>query len=340
MKIVAIGDPHITSNFAEFDAVMDRAMNMNPGLIVVLGDLFHTHSTIKADVLDYWIRTIRRVGKDHRIAILRGNHDAPHDKVSYNKIGPIKFLSELDFGPNVIIANEPKVLEVGSEKLLFVPFFYSEDELDAAVMSLSPEPAQYDYIFCHQTFDGGKYENGFYAPDAFSGNILRSLLKPGGKIVSGHLHARQELGEIVYVGTPMWQTRSELNSEKFILQIDTLNRALFWVNTDEVIARPISLELTNLNDVNTLAQLIKNKKYSDVYLTIKANEEEVLQIKKSALKMVPTAKIKVAVQKKSVHRAADGFKKKDFYAWLSEIASQEEKEMCLSYLQKIGRTHG
>jgi len=40
-------------------------------------------------------------------------------------------------------------------------------------------------LFCHQTFDGAKFENGFYAPDGFDFSGIKYE-----KIISGHIHTQ------------------------------------------------------------------------------------------------------------------------------------------------------
>lgn len=339
MKIVAIGDPHITNNFDDFDKVLSKALEQSPDLIVILGDLFHTHSTIKADVLHYWVKTIKELSRRVKVAILRGNHDAPHDRSSYNKMGPVKFLSEIEWGPNVIVANEPIAFNMSNANLLLLPFFYEEEDLNKAVESLDLQ-SSVDYVFCHQTFDGGKYDNGFYAPDAFSGDFLKSKLSNEGLIISGHLHSRQELGKVIYVGSPLWLSRSDTDSDKFILLIDTETKELRWIDMSSVVERPVSVIIKSIQDVDSLVGKMQGRHTNDLFVTIQSSAEEVSAIKKSLLNAFPHAKIKI-VPTNTTQKRNKVYKAQDLFSWLKERASQEEYEVLVSYLnQTMWGVHG
>lgn len=341
-KIVCIGDPHITNNTEEFDKILGLVEKLGPDLVVILGDLFHTHSLIKAEILHYWIETINKLAQKYKLAILRGNHDAPYDKVLYQKIGPIAFLNQFIQHPNVIIANTPKVWSDDSAdiRLLFLPFVYTEHDLKTAIQPFIEQNVKFDFIFAHQTFTGGVYENGFYAPDALDVNILTPLLKPEGKVISGHLHTRQELPNVIYVGTPLWLTRSDLSQEKFILEILLKPTLQFvWHNTGQVINRPIFITIKSIEEAQKIAQEQKHNDINldsqshNIYFTIRAKESEIALIKKYLLQYFPNAKIKIEIVKEREHKLL--YKKQSFYEWLKEQVPESEYNLFLTTIKEL-----
>lgn len=337
MRIVAIGDPHITNNFDIFDRVVDKALSLSPDMVVILGDLFHTHSVIKAEVFNYWMEKIRYIKERTKLVIIRGNHDAPHDKVIYDKVGPIKFLSSIFNDESVIVANHIKTFSSSDIDLLFMPFFYTEQEMESALSSLPINTQKFDYIFCHQTFEGGMYQNGFYAPDAFKIDFVQSLLKPNGKIVSGHLHAKQQFGPVVYVGTPMWLTRSDLDSDKFILEIDAVNKELKWHSVSDVVPRPYSYTVRSIEDAQKVIEELSGKKLSSVYFTIELSKEEELKSIRSLLgRHFPDAKMKVNIKKESRFKEL-GSRHKSFYEWIVEqIGDAADRDEVIKVINRFG----
>ena len=80
MKVIAIGDPHFkTDNIQEVDMFIDKMYNLvdkhQPNLIVILGDLLHTHERLHVDPLNKAYEFINKMRKISKTIILVGNHD-------------------------------------------------------------------------------------------------------------------------------------------------------------------------------------------------------------------------------------------------------------------------
>jgi hypothetical protein len=86
---------------------------------------------------------------------------------------------------------------------------------DSRAFTEACQKSKSEVLFCHQTFLGGKNDNGFYAPDGISLDLI-----PQTSIISGHLHCSQIVGKCRYVGSPRWMTASDANQEKVIEIID------------------------------------------------------------------------------------------------------------------------
>lgn len=72
------------------------------------------------------------------------------------------------------------------------------------------------YVYCHQTFYGSRYENGFYAPaeDSINPDFIPQ------KIISGHIHTPQQFGKVWYIGAPRWRIKTDANVMRSIWVID------------------------------------------------------------------------------------------------------------------------
>ena len=82
-------------------------------------------------------------------------------------------------------------------------------------LSLCSEYPEDATVVCHQTFNGGQYDNGFYAKDGIDPNLV-----PQPMILSGHIHAPQSFGKVWYVGAPRWRTASDANVERAIWVVE------------------------------------------------------------------------------------------------------------------------
>lgn len=119
MKVIAIGDPHFkTDNIQEVDIFIEKMYNLavkeEPNLIVILGDLLHTHERIHVDPLNKAYEFIDKMRKISKTIILVGNHDmcfAENTEVMmYNN--QIKNIQDIQVGDKIMgdDLNERKVL--------------------------------------------------------------------------------------------------------------------------------------------------------------------------------------------------------------------------------------
>jgi len=80
VEILTIGDPHIqTNNIPEIELFMDRmeklAVDRKPDLIVILGDVLHTHERLHTLALNKAYELVDRMRNIAKTYVLVGNHD-------------------------------------------------------------------------------------------------------------------------------------------------------------------------------------------------------------------------------------------------------------------------
>lgn len=80
MKIIAIGDPHFkTDNIEEVNIFIQKIQELclkeQPNLIVILGDILHTHERIHVSALNKAYELVEILRKISKTVILVGNHD-------------------------------------------------------------------------------------------------------------------------------------------------------------------------------------------------------------------------------------------------------------------------
>jgi DNA repair exonuclease SbcCD nuclease subunit len=205
MRLLWIGDPHATPEDlrdarALIGHVEDVARRERPDVIVLAGDLYHTHAVIHAEVQLFWREAFEALGKLAEVVVIKGNHDAPGDQGSK----ATALLAHLDQVEAVLY--EPRVYG----KLLFCP--YTDGE---TLVRWSNEYPECTTLFCHQTFDGSTYENGFYAEDGIKVERLAQE-----RVISGHIHTPQSFFRVWYPGAPRWRTLSDANVERAIWIMD------------------------------------------------------------------------------------------------------------------------
>lgn len=207
MKILRVGDPHITvRNIPEaqklIEHVYDIAWKNQVNRVEFMGDLFHTHAVVRVEVLDFWKTTFMGFLKANiPVLALVGNHDQPGSKEKEQVMNSLNVFSEL-----ATIIDRPRIID----NIAYAPYMSDHNSLIEACERMYQSGAK-KLLVAHQTFTGAQYENGFYAEDGLDpAHIAQD------SIISGHIHMQQEIGKCFYIGTPKWDTMSDANEDKGI----------------------------------------------------------------------------------------------------------------------------
>ena len=88
--VLCIGDPHIqVSNISETDLLIERLINLatkkKPDLIIVLGDVLHTHERLHTIALNKAYELINNMRLISKTYVLVGNHDMINNQVFLNE---------------------------------------------------------------------------------------------------------------------------------------------------------------------------------------------------------------------------------------------------------------
>ncbi len=207
MKMLIVGDPHATPDSIDemerlMDFVIKTALEQKVNMVVLTGDQYHTHSIIHLSVQAFWSRTFKKMEKLGLLTVaLVGNHDrSGNHSHSYESAMSVH-------EDNVRVVNAPQTIS----GILFIPYIHDGEYF----VKLCNGVPHRKTVICHQTFDGSKYENGFYAKEGIDASLI-----PQTQIISGHIHAPQELGKVWYVGAPRWRTVSDANTERAIWLVE------------------------------------------------------------------------------------------------------------------------
>lgn len=206
MNLLFLGDPHCQiSNLEESERLLEffhnRILELKPDKAIILGDIFHSMALVRAEVLDFWNRWLAKLSSSGtRVIVLVGNHDLVSR--AHESIHSLSSLKRIEESPY----SDLKIVDIpyAEDNFVFMPYTHDKETF----IELANQ-GRGKVLICHQTFDGSTFENGFYAPDGIDANKLKF-----DTIVSGHIHARQRFGKVIYPGTARWLTVSDANQPK------------------------------------------------------------------------------------------------------------------------------
>ncbi len=219
--ILVVGDIHAEPHDLEdcerlFGLIEKTARRHEVDAILYLGDQNNNHDVTSVAVLAFYRRWFASLGEWDQFAI-KGNHDQsdptrsfPHAMSAYEDL--------------LTVVDRPTVIARGVGAL---PYYFDADELvreENALFEVSGNP-WLSYLYCHGTFLGARYENGFFARDAVDVGRLKTP-----QIGVGHIHQSQSVGErIFYFGSPRWRTASDAavsDRSIWIVRHDTVTGAV------------------------------------------------------------------------------------------------------------------
>lgn len=211
MRILAIGDPHfMVSNLDTVKIFIKKVKKLieeqNPDLVVVLGDLLHTHEKIHSSVLRYATRFLREISEIVPVYLIIGNHDATNNQIFLNNNHAFNSFKNWE---NLTVCDRVKEF-IGEKKLIFCPYVPPGRFREA--LDTFPGWETADLIFAHQEFKGCSFnpvavsEHG----DEWSDDLPM--------VVSGHIHNEQWVGDnIYYPGSSMQHAFGETPNKTVIM---------------------------------------------------------------------------------------------------------------------------
>lgn len=322
MKILRVGDPHITvRNLEEAEKLIDfifiQANTHNVDRIEFLGDLMHTHAVIRVEVLDFWKKALDKLAY-YEVNILVGNHDQPGSKEKEQEMNALNVLKSAA----VSVINKPTI----DEGIAYIPYMSDHAAFLKAAQDLYDQGAT-KLLVAHQTFTGATYENGFYAEDG-----IDPILVPQETIISGHIHKQQQIGKCFYPGTPKWDTMSDANENKGIWLFehneDRSIKSKLFISTKDI-ATPIEKHTINEGD----EEIVLNEKARN-YIELVGSTAWITQMKKkykglAAIKARPSDRKHVNISKDKMFSITDyldtafkpieGVSKEDIKRYLKEV---------------------
>ena len=228
------GDPHLKISHLltarEFFTWIKRvASEYDVKGIINLGDLFDTHGVVRAEVQGEYREFLNNRGKLTYIHIL-GNHECfkPND-ARYHALQPFIERNDNDYH----VVDRPMIIE----DMGFVPYIHDASnfpDLDAEI------------VFAHQTFLGSDF--GHFRPEeGVDPESLRAEL-----IYSGHIHTRQNVGKVRYVGSPIPYGVNDADQTKGIVIFDTETLKETFIPSPFPSWRSLTIDLATPNALECL----------------------------------------------------------------------------------------
>lgn len=202
MNCLLVGDPHIQiQKLGDGKAFVRKLSSLAEEYerVIILGDLFHTFAVIRSEVLSIWSDYFNEHGK--KTTALVGNHDYAGQRGGSHALEVFK-------NTGATIVDGP----YKENDIHYIPFV-RDNSVFEDLCRLIPRGK---VLFCHQSFTGADFGNGFFDPNGSNISCVKHLKS----VISGHIHKRQTFNNIWYPGVPYQHSFAEANNEARVFTID------------------------------------------------------------------------------------------------------------------------
>ncbi len=221
--------------------------------LFILGDVFHSRESINMMVLENVCNVFKHLTTlIKNVHIIIGNHDTYY--IDSNSITTVKLLSDLV--PGITCHYEPEQININKNRVLMLPWIASFDKVHEIL-----DKDTSDYIFCHMDINGMKYSSGTSIEKCADAKRISKYKK----VFSGHIHTRQDSGNVVYVGTPYQLDSSDYNNTKGYYIIDGDSFEYEFVS-NEISPKYIKVDLDDIMNLSIdEAKKILDNNYVEVF---------------------------------------------------------------------------
>ena len=331
-QVLFIGDPHFqVGNMLEVDLFLDMILKLviekTPNLIVIAGDLLHTHERLHTLALNKAYELVNNLRKTAKTYILVGNHDMCNNQQFLTTNHWMNVMKEWS---NVVIVDKVIIELFGGKKMVFVPYV---------------PPGRFEEAL--NTVDGWNDSDCIFAHQEFYGCKMGAIISVEGdkwpleapQVISGHIHCNQKpQANIYYSGSAMQHAFGE--SEKKIIAILTFTPDKTIYDLEEIDLKLPKKKIVYVNVEDVEKYQVKTTE-DQVKLTVNGDYEEFKALKKTKkYKDIVDKGIKVVfkpkkLEYKTTHESDITNESKNFNEILNTIITQEKNKYLMQSYELV-----
>ena len=259
-----------------FIPTIKSRLEKTPDLVLIcLGDVYHDRKVIDIDVNEMSIDIFEELASILPCYVINGNHDL--SKKTNKGNSSLRSISNVN---NLTLIKEPTMLKFMRGKKTIasfaaIPYLGDCNDENKELVRFSRKAT---VALMHTDISKMKFDNGMTIVGAVDAEKFH------GRIISGHIHKRQETEKVVYVGSPYHLSRSDIGNQKGIYTMNVETGELDFIpNTYSPVFQKIDIE----KFVNMSPQE-QNKALFGNYTDIMVNESDEHKYKMADIREILT----------------------------------------------------
>jgi hypothetical protein len=212
-----------------FIPLLKKEANPETDVLFILGDVFDNRQSINVLTQNFALDIIKELSLILPLYGLLGNHDVYYK--NNNLVHSLKVIEPYF----VKIFESPEILNeniVNDKRILVMPWAgesYDKEVInELEIINRFSQTKKIDYVLAHTEIKNSFYNKFQKSEHGLDINLVDKIKY---KIISGHIHIRQEDKKYLYLGSPLSFTRGDVDNEKGIYCLDLeKNKTKFYPN--------------------------------------------------------------------------------------------------------------
>ena len=227
-------------------------------IVVVSGDYFDSRRHVDVNVMNTACDVMEKITELSDVYMLVGNHDIYKTvELDVTSLRCVKYIK------GVHIVDELTEVNIsGGVKFVFVPWVGDYKKENSIITEVKDNC---NYIVMHTEISGMTYDNNRPIVNGVNMSVCNNC-----KIISGHIHKRQESTKGFYLGSPYHMDRSDIENVKGIYTLSVTDNGHNITFTENAYSpRFIKVRYDDIpNDMQSWSDVVKNN-YVDIVFTTK-----------------------------------------------------------------------
>lgn len=327
-RFAFVADPHIENNknlpfiIKTFKWIKETLKKEDIDYLFIAGDFINSRIKIDSLALNKAVDILNDFYEDGiEVFLLLGNHE------KYTRLSNFTINSIKPFEKHSHIIDDFTILQGDNYNLFCLPSIENNKELQEAVEKIVIEPGKYNILLGHQSILGATSNDLFNITDKTG--LSADIFSKFDRVFMGHFHKRQQIGNVLYIGSPVQLSFGEEFSEKGVT---------IWNTNDNSVELIVNPDYEIYKTIDNLEEDVKDKFVR--YITNEfLDSAETKSIKETLLKN-GALEAKIEIKHKAFEEIAkdeiEVFDMNEIVKKYVEINSAElDKDKCFQTYSKI-----
>ena len=220
--------------------------------LLILGDIFESRRAQPLANLSFFGSQLEKFAEhEMKVIAIPGNHD------KIDQESTLSYLKEFQYHPNFIVIPDYNFLDIGKNRLHFIPYFKEETAYLSRIPQIKMDKKRENVLFTHVAVTGVKNNDN----TEVANSLKLGMFVGFHSVFVGHYHNKSRVGKnIYYMGSLYPRAFGEDQDKGFLVLNDDLTFDEFYLDFPKFLKVRIDANIVSIKEIDKLIGQYKNSK--------------------------------------------------------------------------------